>query len=249
MNLLAGTATPGLLGNVKRCAMWTACLALPIAVACYAASLLSPRGSAIFQEGEIVEDISVGVWAAGMLAGLWGSLRARNCAQRLVLAWLAGIALLAGLREIDLHTALNPDTLGEYGVRYKLSWWLSGATPLWLKAGWAGLFLAVAFGLAYPPLRARGTLLRLLREGDVRLLLLCMASVFLALGFAVDDLLRGSAAVKFETRQFLEETSELIGAVIYVLAVLELARRPLHPTATVEDEQPAGNEANPPASR
>ena len=36
-------------------------------------------------------------------------------------------------READFHTMLNPQNMGYWGVRYKISWWLSGATPIWLN--------------------------------------------------------------------------------------------------------------------
>lgn len=224
--------------NVWRCARWSVWIAAPIAVLSFAASLVFPGDTKLYAENGPLELISAILWGLIMLGGLGAALRAPNCTQRLLLAWFAGLALLAGLREFDLHTALNPDTLGEFGVRYKLSWWLDGSVPLWLKLGWGVLFVLVLGGVSYPPWRTRRELYSLVVRLDPRLLMFGSAFVFLALGFVVDDLLRGSKYVKFETRQMLEETSEFIGACLYGFAVSFLARYPLGQSSALEGKSP-----------
>jgi hypothetical protein len=139
---------------------------------------------------------------------------------------LSVLALLAALRELDAHIFLNPATIGEYGVRYKISWWLDSGVPLWLKLGWATLFLGVLFLLVFPALRLRHSAMRLLRNADPPLVLLLACFVFLTIGFGIDDLLRGSRRISFNTRQVIEEMSELIGALFFLWSASLQCRTP-----------------------
>jgi hypothetical protein len=82
----------------------------------------------------------------------------------------------------------------------------------------------------YPLIATRSALLKSIRNTEIGLVLLIAAFAFLGFGFCVDDLMRNSKIIEFHTRQMFEETSELIGAVLFLMstawALLPKSREP-----------------------
>jgi hypothetical protein len=213
-------------GNLRRALTCTAGVVLAVVISTAIAAALMGESTILQREGGVLETLSLVCWVLAFAISLWSALKAARFDDRLAGGALGGLALLAALRELDAHILLNPATIGEYGVRYKISWWLDTGVPLWLKLGWATLFLGVLFLLVFPGLRLRQSAMRLLRNADPPLVLLLACFVFLAIGFGIDDLLRGSRRISFNTRQVIEETSELIGALLFLLSASLQSRTP-----------------------
>ena len=174
----------------------------------------------IYRENGVLEIVSVVLWCIGALLGFWAAFRKGTAENRLLAFLMATIALLAALREVDAHIWLNPQHFGPLGVRYRLDWWVYAEVSLAVKLGWALVFLSIMTSLAYPLIRLRRPLYHALRAGAPVPLLILAAVLFLGLGFALDDLLRHSTWVASETRQLMEETAEVLGAVLYLIAVI-----------------------------
>lgn len=217
---------------VAACVRRVVAVVVSVATAVFVAVLLVSDKSLLYKENSILENASIVVWAISAVFAVSIAIAPVAREDRLLGLWLFVLSLLATLRELDAQILLNPKTLGEYGVRYKISWWLDGSVPILLKLAWGLLFLGIAFLLLWPVFKARLRLQQMVRTLDLRVLLFGAALVFLAMGFAVDDLMRGSTLVTLETRQMVEETSELIGSIVFLLATREhrdTARAPMTP--------------------
>jgi hypothetical protein len=199
------------------------------------AAALVPKGVELQKEGGVLESLSVLLWALAAAIAFGATLRKRLTDDRWLAFWMGCIAVLAGLRELDLHVWLNPDHLGSWGVRFRLDWWLGGAASPWFKLGWASVFLGLACLMVYPPLRLRRELLQRLRVGEVVIGLLGLAVIFLALGFIIDDILRPVRFLGHNAKQLIEETSELVGAAFYAASSMAQWRRPA-PDASMSGE-------------
>lgn len=198
-----------------------------VAVLVAAGHWLSPESDALYREDGVLEDITVGLWFLSVLMALGTAIKFSNSGTRLMAIWTGWLALLAALRELDLHIWLNPKHLGEYGVRYRIDWWLSTEVSVWLRLGWL-LFFVVVIGLAvYPPLRMWKRLLGLWLRGDSLMGFLWVAVLFLLGGFVIDDILRPVQFVELGTKQLCEETSETIGALLYFIGMILHWRRQL----------------------
>ena len=174
----------------------------------------------IYRENGILEILSVMLWSVSALLAFRAAFRTSPTEHRLLAFLLAAIALLAALREIDAHIWLNPQHLGALGVRYKINWWLDSNVSLLLKLGWALVFLALACSVLYPLTKSWRTLWRSLLARETVPLLVLASMVFLGMGFALDDLLRHSSRIGPDTRQLMEETAEVLGAALYLTAVI-----------------------------
>ena len=187
---------------------------------------LHHAGLRLHQEQGVIERLSLLFWALSGLVAAWGAARATHRAVRLLAIWLGSLAVLAALREMDAHILVNPRYLGDLGVRFRLDWWTDGNVRVWLKLGWTALFLGVALLTVYPPLKLRRSLWLQTRQGSPAIGLLVAAVGFLAMGFVIDDLLRPVRFINLDIKQLVEETSETIGAALYAVATVLLARRP-----------------------
>lgn len=192
--------------------------------------------TAMGKEGGILEVLSVACWATAFLVALWTFLaKPPQPAQRLAASWTALIAALAVLRELDLHVAVNPETLGLLGVRFRVDWWLDGGVSLWLKASWLILFSSLALALIYPLWALRHNILRLARQGDAMVGLFVLAIALSSLGFVFDDLLRKTDFVSLAVRRVAEEGSEMLGAAAFLASALLRSPRWRQQPAQVQD--------------
>jgi hypothetical protein len=101
--------------------------------------------------------------------------------------------------------------------------------------------LTVGVLVAYPPWRFRRVLVRLVREGDAFAGLWVMSVVFLAFGFVIDDILRPVRFVSADLKQLIEETSETIGATLYLASMVLQWRMPGRIPADQPGQEPAGS--------
>lgn len=194
----------------------------------------------IIQEGGFLEALSVSFWFVAILFSLGAIFLWRERDDRLTAAWMGVIALMAGLRELDLHHFIRPDYLNSYGVHFRIKWWLDGNVSLALKTGWALIFAIVLVTLAYPPLRVRLPVLQMARRGNAMVGALLLAVFLCGLGGFIDDRLREATFVSRELRQLTEETSELLGAMAFAASAWLRLRFPL-----AEHVQSAGLSARP----
>lgn len=172
---------------------------------------------AIYGEGGYIEWVQVGFWVVCILSATVLVAIHRHRQYRLHTLWLGIIAVVAAARELDLHEALNPETLGDLGVRYRIDWVLDGSVPIWLKAMWAGIFLVIGAALIVPLIFANG----LPDFASTRGRLFLIAVAFLGLGFVFDDLLR-HVITNDAIKMINEEAAELIGVAFFLAAVLAL---------------------------
>jgi hypothetical protein len=214
-------------GSGFRYVYWAAAVVAGITVLVAITAVLLPTGNSLHDEDGPLETLSILFWVTSLLISFGTACRPFGPASRFMAMWTGWIAVLAALRELDLHIRLNPKHLGSLGVRYRLDWWLSGEVNPWLKLGWATLFLTAFLLLFYPPLKLRGVLMRLLRQGDPLVGLIVLSTVFLGGGFVIDDLLRPVQFVSLPVKQLVEETSELIGAVLFCFSMILQWRHPL----------------------
>ena len=131
-------------------------------------------------------------------------------------AWLGVMALLATARELDLHVVANPETLGAWGVRYRLDWWADFGVPIGPKLLWAGVFLVIGTAVVFPILRAWPTLARALKRRPLVLAMGVLSGLGLFIGWAWDDLFREWTSAY---GPYIEEGAELMGSWAYLVAV------------------------------
>lgn len=192
-----------------RWALWAAVPALGLWVWEFVAEI--DRG---FREDGVFEIAQVVVWGLSCVSAVVVATRITHGPSRWGTVLLGVFAFFAMLRELDAHIALNPQRLGAWGVRYRIDWWLDGSVPVMIKAVWVAIAACVAAVVGYSVWRARQPM----RWDLARLRLLAGAGVMLFVGFVCDDLLRGR--VPIEIAQVIEETAEMIGALLFLAAVL-----------------------------
>lgn len=189
-------------------------------------ALLLPL-NAVVREGGPLETLHLLCWcaasvAAFVLAGL-GGLPAR---ERVLRCWLGLLALLAAARELDLHEKLNPERgpLGDWGVRYRLDWWLDPAMPLGAKLVWAVIGVMLAAVLIAPPLWARPRWPRLMLRGHAAYWLMAMGTGLVVAGYVADDFLGRGQFVSVDTSQLVEELLESAGVGLVLAGVVAVGR-------------------------
>jgi hypothetical protein len=191
---------------------------------------LSDPPSAFHAEGGPVESLQAGGWFFSALLALAGVGRRKASRDRWWLLWLAVLALLAGARELDSHTWLNPAHLGDWGVHYRIDWWASPAAPLVPRLLWGAIFLALVLLLSVPPLLARARIPEFVLASDPGMWLLGITAACLGAGWFSDDILRPLRAVH-DVIQGAEETFELLGAAAFLGTVVFSIRTPMRTRA------------------
>lgn len=181
----------------------------------------------MFGERGPIETLQIVAWGVGLVAGLWIALRGGEARNRVFAAWLSLLAALAVLRELDAHTLLNPQTMGDWGVRYRIDWWLSGSTPVLPRVLWLLFGAALITALVAPFLRVAPKFVKLLRARDGAWLLFAAGAAALFGGYACDDLLGRGQFVDPKYSKAVEEAMELLGATCFAAGVLGHKRKPL----------------------
>lgn len=171
-------------------------------------------------ESGIIETAQLIIWLASGLIALTTALTSRDPQRRAPLLALGVLALVAAAREYDLHIYLNPETLGEYGVRYRIDWILDGSVPFWLKAGWIAIFATIAVILYTLIARAGPQFKQMFATRAPAALMLIGSVAFIVIGYALDDLMRGMFSGQ---RGPFEESAELVAVLLFFGAVLVIA--------------------------
>ncbi len=184
--------------------------------------------SFFIEEGGPLEWLQIVLWLLSCGLGFALFLRARTPLDRMTAFWLTVVGLLAMAREFDAQVLLNPETIGSWGLRYRIDWWLSTDASVLLRLFWLGVFLLLGAALTVPLFHMKIPFVRLVRSGDVASGLFVLSILFLFLGFACDDLLRETTLLAPHKRSFGEETFELAGAGAYLSVVIALMKR--HPS-------------------
>lgn len=178
--------------------------------------VLGQSNAEVFAEGGPVETAQLVIWGVAGVLALVSSLLGSH-PRRLVTFWLGVVCVLAFARELDLHEALNPETLGDLGVRYRMDWWLQSGAPLWLKLGWAGVFTLIGAALTLPLVFGKPDAIVAWRNRSASAWILLVGCGLLAMGVVLDDILRDHLPLAF--RQPVEEVCELLGAACFVPGV------------------------------
>ncbi len=174
------------------------------------------------EEGGIIEWSQFVIWLKAMIIGMvmWWNSDLRL--DRAVAFWLGFVAFLALLRESDAQHLLNPETLGEWGVRYRIDWWLSGDVSIPLRLFWFVVFTAAITAAALPLTYMKFPFFRMLLSGDRATGLFIFAILLLFCGYAMDDLLRDAGFLSPGLKMLAEELFELAGAVAYLASMIAL---------------------------
>lgn len=174
----------------------------------------------LWGESGLIEIMQVCAWLASAFIAWAVAFTARDAERPAPLFALGVLAILAAAREIDLHIHLNPETLGPYGVRYRIDWLLDGEVPIWLRGGWLAIFALVGCILVLVFRRAGPQFKRMFAARTLTALLLVGTFGFILIGYTLDDLMRGIFSGQ---RGLFEESVELLAALLYLSAVLNLA--------------------------
>lgn len=173
----------------------------------------------LIAENGPVETAQMVLWICSSLLASGVFLFRKRPRERFFAGWLALVSALAAFREADGHILLNPEVLGSWGVRYRIDWWLSLDAPVLPRLLWAVLAVLIVVGLVLPIAKASPRAVELLKGRDRAWWLFAIAAAALFAGYAFDDLLgRGQFVAPIYT-QSAEEFSELVGAVLFFVAV------------------------------
>ena len=171
-------------------------------------------------EGSVIEIFQSLAWLFAVPAALVGVL-CKDRHRRLISVWFSVIAALALTRELDLHEALNPESLGSWGVRYRLDWWTDAGVPLTIKGFWFLIGVGIGCAVVLPIARAWPAMLKAIREREAGILAILCCISLLAFGVVLDDIARG--LLPREPAQAVEEVSELLGVLLYLSGVVAWA--------------------------
>jgi hypothetical protein len=183
---------------------------------------LTGQAAPLVVEGHVLETAQAILWGLAVAVTLVSAVRQPTRFDRCLALWLATLAGLALLRQLELHRYL---TL-LFGVRFKTRWLLNSAVPLWSKLLWSGIGVGLAVALVAVPLGLHVTFRALLRRGDAGSGLLAVAVGCLALAYAWDDLLGRGLIIRKLHSQILEETFELLGALAFWASTVVSLRWP-----------------------
>ena len=201
----------------------------------------------IHRENGPLENMQLTLWLLSAGVAAWAYRRWTDAADRLHAFWMALVALLAALREVDAHLLLGPQYLGRFGIVYRLDWLLNSAVSLPLRVGFVTAVAALVGAVLYPLSRLRLPYARLARRGDAAAGLLALAFLLIPSGYACDDLLRPVVFMSKTTRQAIEESAEFLGAAAYLgsafaFAQTSLARRLRHAGSPPRSTTPGPNQ-------
>jgi hypothetical protein len=165
---------------------------------------------------------AIGWGVAAVLAALTARLRP-TAADRVFAAWLGFVALVALLRELDLHEWLH--WLGP--IHFQSRWLLEAPVSVWWKTAVVAGGAAVGAALVVPPLVLRVPWLALLRRRDRAAWFAAVSFSCLAAGYAIDDVVARRVALGPAVTKPVEETLELLGAVAFLVSVVLERREPV----------------------
>ncbi|MEO0630570.1 MAG: hypothetical protein AAFY46_07555 [Planctomycetota bacterium] len=190
----------------------------------------------LFQENGPIEIAQLELWIGAALFAFILAIPQRRISDKAALALVGLAAAAAAAREIDAHVLLNPETIGELGVRYRIDWWLDGAVSPLRKLAWAGIVLIGIAAVAAATIAAHFHPVLALKRRNRSLIYFAACAACLAIGFTFDDLLRG--VVPLTTAQAAEESIEVLAPLFYLAGVNHFAVTALTGRRTVRNMPP-----------
>lgn len=184
------------------------------------------------------ENAQVGLWCLSVIGAMASALQAGPGRERWFCAWLAVMAALAAARELDTHFWLNPEYLGDWGVRYRVAWWLKRSTPVLPRVMWGGIGLLAAASVSVLLLKSRPHMVNALRRGDPMAWSFAAAVLALGIGYAADDLLEPGRFVDPLTSRVVEESAETVGAACFLAGVAVAAMRSRKRARLLDSREP-----------
>lgn len=139
------------------------------------------------------------------------------------------LAILMGIRELDLHVLLNPGNIHHLGlgpeqaVRFRIDWWLDAGVSAGLKAVWAVLLLTPVLLLLVPFALARFPWSASLRGLHPFACLVVAGFALIAAGYGTDDILLRVWETHPGWMSSLEEVFEGLGQLLICAAIVLLA--------------------------
>lgn len=191
-----------------------------------AVSLVYPLQPLAAEDGPL-EEASLVAWLVSALMSVFMLRRGMSRRDRLNLLWLGVLAALAFWRESDGQDMLIPATIGHWGLHYRIDWWLSRTGPILPRLLWLVIGGVIGLSLLLPLLVVRPDGLAQLRRKDAGAIMFVLGIILLGIGWACDDVFGRGQFISELILQPIEETSELLGSVAFLLAVLASARAPL----------------------
>lgn len=183
----------------------------------------------VVAETVLIEILQPQVWAIGAVFAAVAALVQTRRRGVLTAAWMGTLAILFGLRELDLHVLLNPGNIHhlglgpEHAVRFRIDWWLDPATPVGLRAVWAVILLTPVLLLFIPFSLARFPWPAALRRFHLFAWLVVGGFVLIAAGYGTDDILLRVWASHPGWMSMIEEVFEMAGQVAICAALVLLA--------------------------
>lgn len=180
--------------------------------------VIAGAGFRVFVEAGPIEQSQAILWALIAALALYLSMQHTQLPNMAAMFVFSIAAAAASAREFDAHVHLNPEALGDYGVRFRIDWWLDFDVDFVLKSVWLAIALTMVAVVMVPLWFGRVPLLRAVRRHRPIALLLCAVVVSMVIGVVCDDLLR--FRVPLAVAQTIEELAESVAPVAYMLAVL-----------------------------
>ena len=206
----------------------TGFVAAAVLVLVLTASMVMENPEVLHAEGGILELLSLLCWIGAVLVSISMLFRRTSRQERALFGWLALLCALAGARELDAQVLLNPRYIGSIGVHYRIDWFLSPKVNTYLKRVWGAIFLAAGFVIFGPLVMKRKEIRRLIVTGDNAMGLFLVGFLFLIGGYIIDDILREQLkSIALNLRRGMEESSETVGAILFLIGVCLLAYRQL----------------------
>lgn len=202
----------------------------------------------LFQENGPIEIAQLELWIGAALFAFILAIPQRRMSDKAALALVGLAAAAAAAREIDAHVLLNPETIGELGVRYRIDWWLDGAVSPLHKLVWAGIAFVGIAAIAAATVAAHFHPILAVKRRNRSLIYFAACAACLAIGFTFDDLLRG--VVPLNTAQAAEESIEVLAPLFYLAGANHLAvaaltgrrtARNMPPTDTLAECKPTSS--------
>lgn len=171
-----------------------------------------------------IENVQFGLWVLSACVALAVLIRRSRPREKLFAGWLALVSALAAFREFDGHVLLNPETLGAWGVRYRIDWWLSLDAPILPRLVWVAVGVAIVVGLILPAVKVAPRVIVLTRGRDRAWWLFGASVAAMFVGYACDDLIGRGLFVDPMYTKTVEELFELVAAMIFFAAVCLMLR-------------------------
>lgn len=215
-------------------------------------AILRPRMELehVFAEEGAMELFHPWAWALCGTISAIGCLRGEARRDVWFFFWTAFLALIAGMRELDLHVVVNPDNIHylslsrDHAVHFRIDWWLSAETGVLTRLVWGTAFLVLATGFFLPLVLARVRWKRLVLGLDSFALTFGAACGFLGLGYVMDDIILRLFQTPPAWGQRAEELSETVGVLLLACA-LALAVREGHHARAMRRSKPVRERSGP----